>query len=341
MTGVLASLPKWEWDADPNLFHYPEWMSFMPGDGIRYYSLLYVCVFLGGYKLLDWQLRRAGAGEEDGSDFVMYGVIAVLGGARIGHVFFYEFERFQEDPMWLFRIWEGGLASHGATVGLAIAMWLFCKLRRQSFVEGSDRFAYSAALGAGLVRLGNFMNSEIVGRATDQSWGVRFMRYDGGRELRHPSQLYEFFLGALVMLVLWIADNAMGKEKRPRGAMISIFFLVYFTGRFFVEYFKEYQVDAEALAGGLTRGQQLSIPLILVGVVGLIVSFKKNIPAHWNVPKMPGADDEENDPGAKDDDVDDVLLGTDDDRDDDAPESGKSDDSDDTADEEPKPKKSE
>lgn len=309
----LAALPKFTWDVDPNLIHYPEWMSFMPGDGIRYYSLLYVCVFLGGYKLLDWQLRRAGAGEEDASDFVMYGVIAVLGGARIGHVFFYEFDRFQEDPMWLFRIWEGGLASHGAVVGLTIAMYLFCKLRRQSFFEGADRFAFSAALGATLVRLGNFMNSEIVGRPTDGSWGVRFIRYDGGQELRHPSQLYEVFLGLIVMGTLWVTDRAFGKEKRPRGLMISVFFTVYFTGRFLVEYFKEFQAGEYANEGawfGMSRGQELSLPLIVVGVVGVILSLKKQIPAQWIVRRMPG-EAPTSDPGEKDEDVDDVLLGED------------------------------
>src|SRR5690606_16325640 len=139
-----SSVPTFDWDVSPILIRYPDWLP-LPGDGIRYYSLLYVCVFLGGYKLLDWQIRRAGGREEEANDFVLYGVIAVLGGARLGHVFFYDFEKFKEDPAWLFRIWEGGLASHGGVIGLLIAMWLFTKLRRQSFIEGCDRFAFSAA----------------------------------------------------------------------------------------------------------------------------------------------------------------------------------------------------
>ena len=97
MTATLMSLlPKFTWDIEPTLFKYPDWLGFMPGDGIRYYSLLYVGVFLGGYKLLDWQIKRAGGSEEDASDFVLYGVVAVLGGARVGHVLFYEFDRFLE-----------------------------------------------------------------------------------------------------------------------------------------------------------------------------------------------------------------------------------------------------
>jgi phosphatidylglycerol---prolipoprotein diacylglyceryl transferase len=302
-------LPTFDWDISPTIFKYPEWLSFLPGDGLRYYSLLYVCVFFGGYRLLDWQIRRAGGSEEDANDFVLYGVIAVLGGSRIGHVLFYDFDKFLADPAWLFRIWEGGLASHGGAIGLIIGMWLFTKFRRQSFVEGADRFAFSAALGATLIRLGNFFNSEIVGRKTDQSWGVRFVRVDGPTgDLRHPSQLYEFALGLLVMASLYVADRAWGKEKRPRGALISLFFAVYFTGRFFVEYVKDYQTLPSD--SPLTMGQILSIVPALIGYVGLYISFKKRIPAKWNVYKPPSDDDAEEEPDddGVDEDVDEALA---------------------------------
>lgn len=302
-------MPAFTWDIDPILVHFPSWLSWMPVDGIRYYSLLYVGVFLGGYKLLDWQIRRAGGDPEDANDFVLYGVIAVLGGARMGHVFFYEWDRFVKDPLWLFKIHEGGLASHGATIGLLLAMYVFTKLRRQSFIEGCDRFAFSAALGSILVRIGNFFNSEIVGRVTHADWGVRFPRYDriANPPLRHPSQLYEVFMGLLVMAALFYADRALGKEKRPRGVMISLFMALYFTGRFVVEYFKEYQ-PGEA-AAGLTTGQWLSLVPAALGYAGLYLSFKKQVPAKWNIHRAPAVDEDEpddDDPG--DEDVDDVLL---------------------------------
>src|SRR5690606_14746608 len=136
----------------------------------------------------------------------------------------------------------GGLASHGAVVGLIVAMWLFTKRRGVPFLEGADRFAFSAALGATLVRLGNFFNSEIVGRKTDGDWGVRFPHFDGDNApLRHPSQVYEVVVGLFVMLCLYWVDRWAGKEKRPRGLLISVFFALYFAGRFTVEFFKEYQ----------------------------------------------------------------------------------------------------
>ena len=303
-------MPAFTWDIDPILVHFPAWFSWLPVDGIRYYSLLYVGVFLGGYKLLDWQIRRAGGDPEDANDFVLYGVIAVLGGARMGHVFFYEWDRFVKDPLWLFKIHEGGLASHGATIGLFLAMYLFTRFRRQSFIEGCDRFAFSAALGSILVRIGNLFNSEIVGRVTNADWGVRFPRYDRIPDppLRHPSQVYEVFLGLVVMGALFVADRALGKEKRPRGVMISLFMALYFTGRFIVEYFKEYQPGETAV--GLTTGQWLSLIPATLGYLGLVVSLKKRIPAKWNVYRAAtgGSDELDDSDDGGDDDVDDVLL---------------------------------
>ena len=118
-------------------------------------------------------------------------------------------------------------------LGLAVAMYAYTRRRRQSFVEGCDRLAFSAALGAILVRVGNLFNSEIVGKRTGSSWGVRFPRYDGYLDppLRHPTQLYEALLGLGVLgLLLW-ADRRLGKERRPRGALIALFLAAYFSGR--------------------------------------------------------------------------------------------------------------
>lgn len=270
------------WDVDPLLVHFPAAWAQLPVDGIRYYSLLYVLVFLGGYKLFDWQLRRAGGDPEDAHDFVLYGVAAVLVGARLGHVLFYEWQRFAQDPLWSLEIHRGGLSSHGAALGLAVAMYAYTRQRRQSFVEGCDRLAFSAALGAVLVRIGNLFNSEIVGQRTGASWGVRFPRYDGYLDppLRHPTQIYEALLGLCVLgLLLW-ADQHLGKERRPRGVLIALFLAAYFSGRFLVEFWKE--VPLSETAGGLDAGQWLSIAPALTGVVGCYSSWKRRTPARWN-----------------------------------------------------------
>ena len=295
-------LPKITWDVDPILFEYPSWLTILPGPGIRYYSLLYVGVFLGGYKLLDWQIQRGGGDEEDAADFVVYGVLAVLVGSRLGHVFFYEMDHFLRDPMWLFMIHKGGLASHGGTIGLLVGMWLFTRRKRQSYLEGCDRFSYSAALGATLIRIGNLFNSEIVGRATDQSWGVKFPRYELNPVYRHPSQVYETVLGLVVLGSLYLFDKKLGEEKRPRGAMISLFFAIYFTGRFAVEFVKEYQTLDSTMP--LTMGQILSLVPALIGYYGVYWSLKRNEPAHWYTDED-DEDDDEGDPEAQAEDEDD------------------------------------
>lgn len=257
--------------------------NFLPDPiGLRWYSLLFVGVFLGGYALLNWQIQRGGGDEETAGDFIVYGVLGVLVGSRLGHVLFYDLDKAIDDPLWVLQIWTGGLASHGATLGICFSMWLFTKRRGISVIEGYDRFAFSAALGATLVRLGNFLNSEILGRPTpNQDWGVRFTFLEGpNAPLRHPSQLYEVGLGLFVMLVLFIADRMAGREKRPRGLLVSMFFLVYFSGRFIVENFKAYQTLSEE-SSMLTMGQVLSLPGIFIGIVGLIATFKIKAPAGW------------------------------------------------------------
>jgi len=264
---------------------------------LRYYSMLFVVVFLGGHALLNWQIKRGGGGPEVAGDFIVYGVLGVLVGARIGHVLFYDLDKFLDDPIWLFKIWTGGLASHGAVAGLIIAMYLFTKSRGIPFLEGSDRFSFSAALGATVVRIGNLFNSEIVGRVVpDQSWGMRFPRNTpppgvDRMVLRYPSQIYEITLGISVFVGLLIADRLMGKEKRPRGAMIAWFFALYFTGRLFTEFYKE--IEALPADAAVSMGQYLSILPALLGWYGVYWTMKRKEPSGWGdaLPASDGPDD--------------------------------------------------
>ncbi len=317
--------------------------------GIRYYSLLFVGVFLGGYALLNWQIQRGGGPEEAAGDFIVYGVLGVLLGARLGHVLFYDLDKAIADPLWTFQIWTGGLASHGAVIGLILAMWLFTKRRGVPFLEGADRFAFSAALGATLVRVGNFFNSEIVGRIVpDQSWGVRFPRSAEDAHLplaevplRYPTQIFEILLGLFVMLSLYLVDRAAGKEKRPRGLLISTFFVVYFIGRFVVEFWKTHQT-AEATPI-ITMGQYLSIPGILLGFYGLWWSLSKKLPVGW--PNDAAAEDEAVEADSDDEDEDDSEDEDEDEADDDEKadgaaerESKHAEDTSHSGDEEPSPK---
>jgi prolipoprotein diacylglyceryl transferase len=266
------------WEFDPAILHIG---SFE----IRWYGLLYAFVFMGGFYLWRWQMLRGGHTEQQAERFLWLGVIGVLLGARLGHVFFYEPERYLKDPIQILYFWKGGLASHGSTITLVLVLIYFAWREKMRVLEVIDRFAMSAALGSTLIRIGNFTNSEIVGRIADSpKWAVKFPIHEYGVKYlkwseaeqqaalanvpwRYPSQLVEVALGLFVLGTLWLFDRKFG-EKRPLGLLTFLFFLLYFTGRFFVEYIKEYQSEFES--GGLTMGQYLSLPFMATGLIGLI-----------------------------------------------------------------------
>jgi len=271
------------WEPNPEIFR-------IGAFAVRYYGLLFVGVFIGGFYLLRWQFMRVGWKEQDVSDFVIPGMLAVIIGSRLGHVVFYEPGYYFSHPVEIIKFWKGGLASHGATLGLVVAGWWFARKKHMSFAEFGDRFSFSAAVGAALVRLGNFFNSEIVGRATDQTWGVRFPLCHEDRmlpldqiPLRHPSQLYEFLMGGAILGILLLVDKKLG-EKRPRGLLVALFLVLYFMARFIVEFFKEFQGDLKEV-GGLTMGQLLSIPLFLAGVAWMIWAVRRKLPAASVIPR--------------------------------------------------------
>ncbi len=271
------------WEPNPEIFR-------IGAFAVRYYGLLFVAVFIGGFYFLRWQMMRVGWREQDVSDFVIPGMLAVIIGSRLGHVVFYEPGYYFSHPLEIIKFWKGGLASHGATLGLVVAGWWFARKKHMAFTEFGDRFAFSAATGAALVRLGNFFNSEIVGRHTDQTWGVRFPLSHEDRALapdqillRHPSQLYEFAMGMAILGILLLVDRKLG-ERRPRGLLISLFLILYFMARFIVEFFKEFQGDLKEV-GGLTMGQLLSVPLFLAGVAWMVWSIRRRLPSVSVVPR--------------------------------------------------------
>lgn len=260
------------WDVDPVLIDGPV--------TIRYYGLILGLVLLLGYFIWRWQMRRGGYGEELIGQFVTYGVLGVLVGSRLGHCIFYEPDRCFNPIFNVFKVWKGGLSSHGATIGLVLALVLFARRKKLRIAEVCDRFSMCAAVGAILVRVANFINSEIVGRPTGGSWGVKFPRYDRGLPLaqvpaRHPSQLYEVALGLVVLAVLYFVDRHY-KEKRPLGMLSALFLITYFIGRFFVEFFKAHQTLEPSAA--LTMGQWLSIPAVGAGAYWLYTVWKSPRP---------------------------------------------------------------
>ncbi|MDR2350189.1 MAG: prolipoprotein diacylglyceryl transferase [Deltaproteobacteria bacterium] len=266
------------WDIDPVIFRVPG-----PDWPIHYYGLMFSLTFLGGFFLYRWQIGRGGGSEEEVVSFIIPGFLGVILGARIGHILFYNLDYFLANPLWFFRIWEGGLTSHGATLGLVAALYWQSRRKKRPFFDETDRFSFSAALGAALVRIGNLFNSEIVGKtAPDDAWvAFAFPRHDFlPPELapyRYPTQIAEAALGFFVLFALFLADRLMGREKRPKGALSAIFLVLYFSGRFAVEFWKERQNAEDVLF--LSRGQMLSVVPFLAGVALMFHAFKRrNLP---------------------------------------------------------------
>lgn len=259
------------WNVNPELFS-----SFVT---VRWYGLMFAIGFLVGYEIVARMFKHEGAPERWLGILLIYVVIATIVGARLGHVFFYEWDVYRADPIKILYIWEGGLASHGGTVAIIIAVILFSVfVTKKSPLWTFDRLVIAIALVGGLIRLGNLFNSEIFGTATDLPWGFMFVRSREWHELYegqavHPTQIYEalcyFALFGLLMWMYW-KKNA---EERP-GLILGVFFIGIFLPRFLIEFIKNDQVAREATMT-LNIGQQLSIPFILLGVFLVIYAMMR------------------------------------------------------------------
>ena len=215
-----------------------------------------------GYYLVRRHLRRRGYPEEVPQWYLLYLIVGFVVGARLGHCIFYEPGLYLRNPLEILAIWHGGIASHGAAIGLILAAVAFHLRHKIPFLDLTDATAFPAAVGAVFVRLGNFYNSEIIGRVTDVPWAVVFVRRD--MHPRHPSQLYEALGGLVALGMLLILGS---RRNLAPGIMAGVFLTGYFTFRFAVEFFKEYSVQT----GFFTMGQYLSLPFIALGI-GVLVS---------------------------------------------------------------------
>tara|TARA_B110000305_G_scaffold239690_1_gene308207 strand:- start:895 stop:1722 length:828 start_codon:yes stop_codon:yes gene_type:complete len=250
---------------------------------IRYYSLMFVVAFSLGWFITKRIFSNENLSLEKLDSLFIYMVIAILLGARLGHVLFYQSDLILKDPISVllpFRTvpefeYTGfqGLASHGAAIGVIIAMFIYSKKVLQKPVLWIlDRVVIAVASGAIFVRIGNFLNSEIIGKATNSDFGVIFKRL-GEDFPRHPAQLYESLGYVFVFLILWLLYWKTEKRNQ-RGFLFGSFLVLLFTVRFFVEFMKEAQVDERA-EWALNTGQLLSIPLVITGLYFIATSSKK------------------------------------------------------------------
>ena len=201
----------------------------------------------------------------------IYMVIGVMVGMRLGHCLFYEPGYYLRHPVEILKIWHGGLASHGGAIGILIALWLFKRKEKKDYFWILDRIAIVAALCSFLIRMGNLMNSEIYGVETTLPWGFVFLR---NHEVvpKHPTQIYEGLAYLLIFFLLYYLYWRK-KGEHYQGMLVSLVCILVFTSRFFIEFVKEDQVAFEATMK-LNMGQWLSIPFIIMGIVGLYLSLK-------------------------------------------------------------------
>lgn len=248
----------------------PEILSLGPLT-LRWYGLLFACGFLLGFKFMERYFKAEGRNVEHLDALLLYLILGTTIGARLGHCLFYEPAIYLKDPIRILYIWEGGLASHGGTLGNIFAIWLFSKRYGYGMRYLVDRLSIPVALTSCFIRLGNLMNSEILGKPTDGTWGVIFTRVD--LIPRHPAMLYESFCYLLTFLIM---KRIYEKTDWPsfQGKMWGLFFIFIWGTRFFIEFFKENQVGFEQ-GMTLNMGQLLSIPFVALGV-WLIIDSKNH-----------------------------------------------------------------
>lgn len=251
---------------------------------IHWYGLMYLFGFVGAWILAYRRGRRPDTVIEpkQAEDLIFYGAMGIVIGGRLGYIFFYSFEAWLNDPLLLFRLWEGGMSFHGGLIGTAIAMLLFARKINKNFFDIVDFVAPFAPLGIFFGRIGNFIGGELYGRATDVPWAVIFPSDPLGLP-RHPSQLYEALLEGLVLFIVLFWFSA---KPRPRGSVIGLFLMLYGIFRFTVEFFRE--PDAHImfdLFGWMTRGQILSLPMIALGLVLIVWTYKQEPKRRANTQK--------------------------------------------------------
>ena len=240
---------------------------------VRWYGLMYLLAFVLFVWLGKIRARRnllTGWHPRDVDDMLFYGVFGVILGGRLGYVLFYKPIYYSEHPLEVFQVWAGGMSFHGGFLGVLIALWFFARARGKRWLDVTDFVAPMVPLGLAAGRLGNFINGELVGRATDVPWAMVFPQVDAIP--RHPSQLYQLGLEGLLLFALlwWYAER-----QRPMGAVSGLFLVGYGAFRFLAEYTREPDNFLGFLAGGLTMGQWLSLPMFVVGMLMLVLAYRR------------------------------------------------------------------
>jgi phosphatidylglycerol:prolipoprotein diacylglycerol transferase len=242
---------------------------------VRWYGLMYVIAFVAVIMLGKLRVRRGLSGditERDVDDMLIYGVIGVILGGRLGYVLFYKPEHYLSHPGEILQIWAGGMSFHGGFIGVLAAVAVFCWMKKKRWITTMDFIAPLVPPGLAAGRIGNFINGELPGRPTDLPWGMWFPQVDREQIARHPSQLYQFAgEGLALFALLWWFSS----KQRPAGAVSGFFLVGYGVFRFLAEFTRQPDDFLGLLALGLSMGQWLSLPMIVAGIVMMTWAYRR------------------------------------------------------------------
>lgn len=253
------------WQIDPVIF------SVGPL-AVRWYGMMYLLSFICAWFMLlhICRLRNYPLNRDGVADLLFYAVIGVVGGGRLGYTLFYNADHYLRRPHEIFYLWEGGMSFHGGLLGVVLILVWFAFRRGLPLLQLGDLTVAAVPIGLGLGRIGNFINGELWGRPTDLPWGIIFPA--AGSMPRHPSQLYEaFFEGLILLLIIYLLHRRAVRNGIPAFVFLAGYGMIRFT----VEFVREPDNHLGFLWGGATMGQLLSLPMIVVGVAGLMVLLGK------------------------------------------------------------------
>ncbi len=248
---------------------------------IHWYGLMYLFGFVAAWLLARWRAELHGWEKSQVEDLLFYGAIGVILGGRLGYALFYDLPNVLQNPLTLFKVWQGGMSFHGGLLGVLVAIWLFGRKSGKAFFTISDFIAPMVPLGLFFGRIGNFINGELWGRASEVPWAMVFPT--GGAVARHPSQLYQAMLeGLLLFVILWW----FSAKIRPRAAVSGAFLFGYGCFRFIAEFFRVPDPQYGYLAfDWFTMGQLLCTPMIVAGVAMTIWAYQHAEPGTFQAKK--------------------------------------------------------
>ena len=242
---------------------------------VHWYGLMYLFGFVAAWWLGTRRAARPGSGwtAQQVSDLVFYSALGVIAGGRIGYTLFYNFSGFLNDPVSLIKLWQGGMSFHGGAIGVLTAFWFFARKTGKRYFEVADFIVPMVPLGLCAGRIGNFINGELWGRASDVPWAMVFPN-DPSQLARHPSQLYQSLLeGLLLFIVLWLYSA----RPRPAAAVTGLFGVGYGSARIVGEFFRQPDAHLGFIAfDWLTMGMLLSTPMVIIGITMMVWAYRKS-----------------------------------------------------------------